>query len=178
MGSTAQCRDGPPVWGECRQLALTVFVPPFADFQLSNLSRRRSSSVRDWQLSVEEDEWRSGSSTSVDDPVRPSLHRSLLISFDYLVGLREEQRWDGQLQRLRCPRIDHQLKFCGLLDGQVGGLGALQYFVHIRCAAPEPIGNARPVGQEAAKRRILPGIEDRRQPVLCDVVCDASPLSE
>ena len=54
-----------------------------------------------------------------------------------------------------------------LLDGQVGGLGALEDLVHEdRRASPDRNG-AGPVRHEAPGLDILPEPMDRRQPVLC-----------
>ena len=41
------------------------------------------------------------------------------------------QRRDRQAEGPRGFEVDHQLELCGLLDGQVGGLGALQDLVDI-----------------------------------------------
>ena len=39
---------------------------------------------------------------------------------------------------------------CGLLDGQVGGLGTLEYLVHVASGAPVQISKVRPIRQEAS----------------------------
>jgi hypothetical protein len=50
----------------------------------------------------------------------------LTSSPDYLIGLEEERRGDGQAQLLRGLQVDHQLEFYGPLDGQVGRLGTFE----------------------------------------------------
>src|SRR6266478_5174072 len=81
----------------------------------------------------------------------PDFHRldrtslRLAHSFDHLVGKREHLVWNCQAQRLGGLEVDHQLKFGGLFDWQVGRLGALQYFVHVRGRAPIEVGIVHPV---------------------------------
>ena len=48
--------------------------------------------------------------------------------FDHLIGAGEQRRWDFEAERLRGLEVDHQLDLGGLLNWQVGGLGAaLEY---------------------------------------------------
>ena len=93
---------------------------------------------------------------------------------NYLVGLSEQSRRHGEPERLSTLEVDHKLELGRLLDGQIRGLGAFEDFVDVCRGAPEPISDTRTVGHEAAERHILPGIEDRRQPVLRDEAGDAS----
>lgn len=55
--------------------------------------------------------------------------------FDHLVGASEQHRGNFDPNRFRRIGIDHQLKFRGLLDGQIGRFGALEYLVNIFRAA-------------------------------------------
>jgi hypothetical protein len=45
-------------------------------------------------------------------------------SLDYVVGARQERRWNVQTQSLRSLEIDHQLELRRLLDRQIRGLGS------------------------------------------------------
>src|SRR5262245_24123630 len=51
--------------------------------------------------------------------------------FDRLVGPQQNGLRDRQPERLRRLEVDHQLELGGLFDGEIGGLGALQDFVHV-----------------------------------------------
>src|SRR5258705_294030 len=48
------------------------------------------------------------------------------------------------------PEIDHQLERRGLLDGEIGGLGAFQNLVHVGGGAPMLGAEVRPVAHEPA----------------------------
>src|SRR5262249_42200310 len=50
-------------------------------------------------------------------------------SLDYFVGSNEDGLWNGQAQRLGGLEVDRQLELGGLLDGEIGRLGALQDLV-------------------------------------------------
>ena len=66
----------------------------------------------------------------------------------HLITLSARNSTNGGIVKLSCFRrleIDCKLKFCRLLDGQVGGLGAFQDFVHIG-------------GRAAIDRKIIGGI--------------------
>src|SRR2546425_3184918 len=49
---------------------------------------------------------------------------------DHLIRLKEEDRWDGNVERLGRLEIDDQLEFRGLLHRQVARLGAFENLVH------------------------------------------------
>jgi hypothetical protein len=49
--------------------------------------------------------------------------RSLLND---LGGLEQHVRGDGEAEGVGGPEIDHEVEFTGLLDGEVGGLGAFK----------------------------------------------------
>jgi hypothetical protein len=44
-----------------------------------------------------------------------------------------------------------KFEFCRLLDGQVGGLRALEHLVDIACRSPEPFGGTRAISQKNAR---------------------------
>ena len=48
------------------------------------------------------------------------------LSFDHLVGTREQRFWQVEAECLRGLEVDHQLEFGGLLHRQVGWLLALE----------------------------------------------------
>src|SRR5205814_1162584 len=85
---------------------------------------------------------------------------SLLL--DDLVGAREKCRRDGEAERLCRFEIQHQLELCRLLDGQISRLCTLQDFIDIRRAAPEQVGPARPVGQQATRLHEFRQLKYRR----------------
>jgi hypothetical protein len=58
-------------------------------------------------------------------------------SLDHLVGAGEQRGRHFEAGRLRCPKIDGQLKLNRLLDRQVGGLGAREDAIHIGRRASE-----------------------------------------
>ena len=49
-----------------------------------------------------------------------------MVSLYYLIRLRQQRRRDREAQRLGGLAVDDQLELRGLLDGQVGGLGAFE----------------------------------------------------
>ena len=68
---------------------------------------------------------------------------------DHLIRPQEDRLRDREPKGLRGLQVDHELEFGGLLDGKVGGLGALQDLVHVKGGAPKQLGKARPIGHEA-----------------------------
>jgi transposase len=61
----------------------------------------------------------------------------LAHSFDDLVGKIEDRGRDRQPERFGGPQVNNQLEPCRLLNGQVGGLGALQDLVDVPRGQPE-----------------------------------------
>ena len=49
------------------------------------------------------------------------------VSFDHLVGEREQLVWNLEAERLGSPEIDDQFELGGLYDRQVGRFLALEY---------------------------------------------------
>src|SRR5712691_6829012 len=67
-----------------------------------------------------------------------------------------QERWrDRQPDRLRGSEIYDQLELRGLLDGQVGGFGAFEDFVHVGGRAPLQVENVRAIDHETAGLRVL-----------------------
>src|SRR5713101_7270832 len=65
-----------------------------------------------------------------------------------------QQRWrDRQAEGLGGLEVDDQLELRRLLDGQVGGLGALEDLVDVGRGPPKHISKVRSIGHEA------PGID-------------------
>ena len=58
------------------------------------------------------------------------------VSFDQLVGAQEERLRNRQADLLGGLEIDHQHEFGRLLDGEIGGLGALQDPIDVGGASP------------------------------------------
>ena len=82
---------------------------------------------------------------------------------DHLVRSLEKRLRDGEAECLRRLEIDDQLEFRGLLDRQIGRLGALQDFVDLGGGLPELFGQLRPVRDEATRFDILPSGEHGRE---------------
>src|SRR5207249_11977355 len=64
---------------------------------------------------------------------RQSRERAVTLRLlDHLVRAQQYVLRNGDPERPRGLQIDHQLVFGRLLDGKIGGLGALQNLVHVR----------------------------------------------
>ena len=72
----------------------------------------------------------------------------------------------------RGPEVHHELKLDRLLDGKVGGLGALQDLVHKRSASPEKMEKARPIRHETPGLHTLSDAECCRQAAPSCEVCE------
>lgn len=55
---------------------------------------------------------------------------------EHLVGAREQQRRDGETQRLRCYQIYDELELGRLFDRKISGLRPAQNFVDVVGSAP------------------------------------------
>src|SRR5436190_10323123 len=73
--------------------------------------------------------------------------------FDHLVSKLLKMQRHIQAERFGGIEVDDEFEFGGLLDWEVGWLGALQNFIHIRGGAPANVLNARSVGYKAAASR-------------------------
>src|ERR1700704_2084954 len=71
-------------------------------------------------------------------------------SLDHLIGPLQEGGRDRQAERLCGLEVDDEIELRRLLDGQVGGLGALQDSVNVDCSTSFHLGNIYSVGHEAA----------------------------
>src|SRR5262245_50717521 len=65
-----------------------------------------------------------GRSSTPAEHSRPCL-------FEHLIRLKEERRGNGKAEGLGGLQVHDELKFRGLLHGQVGGLGPFEDLVHI-----------------------------------------------
>src|SRR5215831_10295479 len=100
------------------------------------------------------------------------------ISLNHRISLCDEERWHCEPKCLGGLKIDNQLELGGLLDGQVGGLGALEDLVHVGSGAPSQISAVHSIGHKAPGIDKLPHIVHGGQPVLCRQVHEASSLIE
>jgi len=79
-----------------------------------------------------------GAQPSLQWGVKPTVptshweHQSswLTSSANHLVRQHEEGRGNGETEGLGGLEVDDELKLCGLLDRQIGRLGALEDLVH------------------------------------------------
>src|SRR5215470_12505199 len=62
---------------------------------------------------------------------------------DHLISARQQRRHDCQAERLRRLEVDDQFELRRLLDGKIGGPGALEDSIYVRGAAPRQLGNVR-----------------------------------
>src|SRR5882724_2020727 len=81
-------------------------------------------------------------------------------SVNDLIRASQERRRDRQPDRLRGSEIYDQLELRGLLDGQVGGFGALEELVHVDGRAPIQVKLVWAIDHETAGLRVL-----RRPPI-------------
>src|SRR4051794_2750323 len=72
------------------------------------------------------------------------------VSFDHLVGAREQQLRHGEAKRLRRLNVDDQLKLRRLLDRQIGGVGPLEDLSRVNTLEAIDIRKARPITEQAA----------------------------
>src|SRR5262245_60382239 len=86
-------------------------------------------------------------------PMSPTAQSRL---FNQLIRSKEHGPRDCETQRLRGPQIDDDLEFGRLLDGQIGGLGALQDLVNVARGTTEIVTNVGAVAHEATDLRVCP----------------------
>src|SRR6266576_1437126 len=78
------------------------------------------------------------------------------LSVNDVIGALQERRRNRQPDRLRRSEIDDQLELRGLLDREVGGLGALEDLVHEGGSAPYQVTVVCAIRYEIAGLRVLP----------------------
>src|SRR5437870_10609894 len=71
-------------------------------------------------------------------------------SLDDLIRSPQQRIRDRQAERLRGPRVDHELEFFRPLDRQLGGLGATQDLSDVDATAAESLTQIRSIAQQAA----------------------------
>src|SRR5205823_11272200 len=102
----------------------------------------------------------------------PDSHRldrtslRLAHSLDHLVGAGEHRGGEVQAERLGGFQIDDQLVLGGLLNRQVGGLGALKNLVDVGGGTTIEIVGIGAVTHEATRKNVLLKWEHARQAVL------------
>jgi hypothetical protein len=72
-----------------------------------------------------------------------------MMSSDYFIRSDQNVWWNRYADLLRRLQIDHHLKFRWLLDGQVGGLGALKDLVNEVGSASKRITTAGGIRNQA-----------------------------
>ena len=70
--------------------------------------------------------------------------------FDHLVGAAEQREWNGETKRLRDFEVNDQLNFYGLLDWQIGGIGAVENLAGIDASFAICTGKTGSVAHQAA----------------------------
>src|SRR5215470_10842243 len=84
-------------------------------------------------------------------------------SLDDLVRPPQQRRRDRQAEALRDLEIDGQVELRGVLDGEVGWLGALEDLVNNAGGTAEHIVTTLRVGHEAARLRVKPPLPNGGQ---------------
>src|SRR5204863_9433173 len=87
-------------------------------------------------------------------------------SLDHLVGAGEHRGGEVQAERLGGFQIDDQLVLGGLLNRQVGGLGALKNLVDVGGGTTIEIVGIGAVTHEATRQNVLLKWEHARQALL------------
>src|SRR5690242_17673278 len=95
-----------------------------------------------------------------------STHYSALSSDD-LVRPRQYPLWDHPTHLLRRLEINDQLKFCRLLDGDLGRLGALENLIHVSRGAAIQIHNTGAVAHQPSSFAKISPVVYRRNPIFC-----------
>src|SRR3981081_4267341 len=72
-------------------------------------------------------------------------HKRIGLLLDHLIRSSQHRRRDRHTKGLGRLEIDHELELRRLLDGQVGGLGALEDLVHVRGRTPEEFAEVRSI---------------------------------
>src|SRR5260370_25737101 len=98
--------------------------------------------------------------------------------FDHFVSQQLHRYRYIDAERLGGLHVDDQLEPGGLLDGEVGGLGALEDLVHVHRAAPKQVVDVGAIGDETADLDKLAGLGHGRQSVRCGKLDNASSREE
>src|SRR6267154_976131 len=72
------------------------------------------------------------------------------VSFDHLIGGREQCRWHNEAERLCGLEVDHKFELGRLHDRQFGGLRALENLADIDAAIAIAVRKIRSVADQAA----------------------------
>src|SRR5262245_16812018 len=76
-------------------------------------------------------------------------------------GAYKDRLWNCHAQRSSGLHVDHQLEPGRLLDGKIGGLGAVQELVHVHRRMTKHVGEARAVRHHAPRVDELESDADR-----------------
>jgi hypothetical protein len=87
-------------------------------------------------------------------------------SFDHLVGAREQRERNFEAESSCGLEINAERKLSWLFDWQIAWFRTLQNLIDMRRRPPEQVGDARPVGYEAAGPHKVIVLIHRRQAVL------------
>src|SRR5258708_15679803 len=87
--------------------------------------------------------------------------------FDHFVSQQLHRYRYIDAERLGGLHVDDQLEPGGLLDGEVGGLGALEDLVHVHRAAPKQVVAVGPICDQTADLHKLASLGHGRQSVPC-----------
>src|SRR5260370_1239112 len=73
---------------------------------------------------------------------------------DHLIRPLQQRRRDRQAEGLRGLEVDDQLELRGLLDREVGGLGAPENLVDVASGTSPHLGNIYSIGHEECSRQV------------------------
>src|SRR5687767_14174046 len=93
-------------------------------------------------------------------------------SFNHLVRAHQNGMRNGYAERLGGPQIDRELDAAGLLDREIGRLGALKDAIDVSRRPSKAVAEIRAVSHEAPNLRILPSSINRGHAVLDCKTCD------
>src|SRR5215471_16082323 len=99
-------------------------------------------------------------------------------SFDYLVGAREQHRWDFESERLGGLEIDHQLEFRRVFNRQLGSLCSIENLDNERRGAAAQIRDIRAVRDQPAVIYKVPRLVHCRKAMHCSQFRDPPPSRE
>ena len=85
--------------------------------------------------------------------------------FDYLIGPQQQCLRDCESERFGGLEVDHQLEFRGLLNGEIGGLGALEDLVHVDRSTPLHLECIYSIGHESTWLNKYPELIDCGNPM-------------